>query len=136
MMMNAQTKSERERAPAALIIEDDVTCLYLWRRYMEKSGFRAISTPEGKMALDMARQEKPDLVVLDILLPDADGWDVLRALKTDPSTRHIPVLVCSALYEESQSLSRGADGYLQKPVMYDDFLAALSSIGIKLESYD
>ena len=130
--MNAQTQPKRVRTPAALIVEDDMTCVYLWQRYMKRSGFRAISTQEGKGALDMARREKPDLVVLDVMLPDMDGWEVLEALKDDPSTRDIPVLICSALQEEKRSIAEGADGYLQKPILYEDFLTALSSIDAKL----
>jgi CheY-like chemotaxis protein len=133
--VNEQIYSEK-RTPAALIVEDDMTCVYLWQRYMKKSGFRAISTQEGKGALDMARRERPALVVLDVMLPDIDGWEVLQALKTDPSTRDIPVLICSALHEEKRSLDKGADGYLQKPVLYEDFLAALSSIDVEPETYD
>ncbi|MBN1813317.1 MAG: response regulator, partial [Anaerolineae bacterium] len=73
--MNTQTQPAHKRSPAALIVEDDMTCVYLWQRYMQRSGFRAISTQEGKGALDMARREKPDLVVLDVMLPDMDGWE-------------------------------------------------------------
>jgi DNA-binding response OmpR family regulator len=134
--MNTQTRPAHKRSPAALIVEDDMTCVYLWQRYMQRSGFRAISTQEGKGALDMARKEKPDLVVLDVMLPDIDGWEVLQALKADPSTCDIPVLICSALREEKRSLARGADGYLQKPILYEDFLAALSSMHMEPEPHD
>ena len=106
-----QTQSA-QRYPAALIVEDDQTCIYLWLRYMKRSGFRAISTQGGREALDLARRERPVLVVLDVMLPDIDGWQVLQALKSDPDTRDIPVLVCSALYEKKRSLDQGAAGYL------------------------
>jgi CheY-like chemotaxis protein len=129
--MNTQTQLENTRAPAALIVEDDMTCVYLWQRYMKRSGFRAISTQEGKEALDLARRERPNLVVLDVMLPDIDGWEVLQALKADPATRDIPVLICSALHEEKHSAARGADGYLQKPILYEDFLEALSNIDVR-----
>jgi CheY-like chemotaxis protein len=134
--MNVQTQPVKKRLPAALIVEDDMTCVYLWQRYMIRSGFRAISTQEGKGALDMARREKPDLVVLDVMLPDIDGWEVLQALKADPSTCDIPVLICSALREEKRSMAKGADGYLQKPILYEDFLAALSSMHMEPEPHD
>jgi CheY-like chemotaxis protein len=134
--MNTQTQTVQKRLPAALIVEDDMTCVYLWQRYMKKSGFRTISTQEGKGALDMARREKPDLVVLDVMLPDIDGWEVLQALKADPSTCEIPVLICSALREEKRSMAKGADGYLQKPILYEDFLEALSSMHMEPESHD
>jgi CheY-like chemotaxis protein len=129
--MDTQTQLENTPAPAALIVEDDMTCVYLWQRYMKRSGFRAISTQEGKEALDLARRERPSLVVLDVILPDIDGWEVLQALKADPATRDIPVLICSALREERRSVARGADGYLQKPILYEDFLEALSNIDVR-----
>jgi CheY-like chemotaxis protein len=134
--MNTQTQPARRHLPAALIVEDDMTCVYLWQRYMKRSGFRAISTQEGKGALDMARKERPDLVVLDVMLPDIDGWEVLQALKADPSTRDIPVLICSALREEKRSIAKGADGYLQKPILYEDFLEALASMHMEPEPHD
>ena len=134
--MNMQTQPVQRHEPAALIVEDDMTCVYLWQRYMKRSGFRAISTQEGKGALDMARQEKPDLVVLDVMLPDIDGWEVLQALKADPSTCDIPVLICSALREEKRIITKEADGYLQKPILYEDFLAALSSMHLEPEPHD
>jgi CheY-like chemotaxis protein len=134
--MNMQTEPVYKCPPAVLIVEDDMTCVYLWQRYMKRSGFRAISTQEGKGALDMARREKPDLVVLDVMLPDTDGWEVLQALKADPSTCDIPVLICSALREEKRSVAKGADGYLQKPILYEDFLEALSSLHMEPRSHD
>jgi CheY-like chemotaxis protein len=134
--MNVQPQPAQKSPPAALIVEDDMTCVYLWQRYMKRSGFRAISTQEGKEALDMARRERPDLVVLDVMLPDIDGWEVLQALKADPSTCDIPVLICSALREEKRSMAKGADGYLQKPILYEDFLAALSSMHMEPEPHD
>jgi CheY-like chemotaxis protein len=134
--MNVQPQPAQKSPPAALIVEDDMTCVYLWQRYMKRSGFRAISTQEGREALDMARREKPDLVVLDVMLPDIDGWEVLQALKADPSTCDIPVLICSALREEKRSMAKGADGYLQKPILYEDFLAALSSMHMEPEPHD
>jgi DNA-binding response OmpR family regulator len=134
--MNVQTQSVQKQPPAVLIVEDDMTCVYLWQRYMKRSGFRAISTQEGKEALDMARRERPDLVVLDVMLPDIDGWDVLQALKADPSTCDIPVLICSALREEKRGMASGADGYLQKPILYEDFLAALSRMHVEPEPHE
>jgi CheY-like chemotaxis protein len=128
--MNAQTQSVQERPPAVLVVEDDMTCVYLWQRYLSKSGFRAISIQEGKGALDLVRRERPNLVVLDVMLPDIDGWQVLRALKADPATRDIPVLICSALREKKRGMASGADGYLQKPILYEDFLAALSDLHV------
>jgi CheY-like chemotaxis protein len=119
---------EQGRLPMALIVDDDVACVYLWRRYTKESGYHPISTASGKEALELAQRERPSLVVLDVMLPDIQGWEVLQALKADPTTRSIPVLICSGFYEKERSLAEGADGYLQKPVLYDNFVEALLSL--------
>ena len=105
-----------------------MACVYLWRRYMKESGFRPVSTASGKEALELAQSKHPSLVVLDVMLPDIQGWEVLRALKGDPATRDIPVIICSGFYEKERSVAEGADGYLQKPVLYDSFVQALAEL--------
>ena len=126
--MDTRPLSEQESVPTALIVEDDMPCVYLWRRYTKESGFRPISTSSGREALELAQREPPSLVVLDVMLPDIEGWEVLQALKADPATRDIPVLICSGFYEKERSLAEGADGYLQKPVLYDNFVEALAGL--------
>jgi CheY-like chemotaxis protein len=128
MPMDRATQSEQKNNRTALIVEDNMACVYLWRRYTMESGFRPITTASGREALELAQREHPSLVVLDVMLPDIQGWEVLHALKADPATRDIPVLVCSGFFEEERSMAEGADGYLQKPVLYDSFLAALETL--------
>lgn len=132
--MSEITQFKEASHPTVLIVEDDHACMFLWRRYVGECGFRAVCTFTGQEALDLARREQPVLVVLDVLLPDIDGWEVLHALKTDDSTCDIPVLICSALREEKRSLTEGADGYLQKPILYENFLKALAHIGMQPRS--
>ena len=132
--MSELTQFEEATPPAVLIVEDDQACMYLWQRYVGECGFRAVCTLTGQEALDLARREQPVLVVLDVLLPDIDGWEVLHALKANDATRDIPVLICSALREEKRSLKEGADGYLQKPILYENFLRALSNMGMQPRS--
>jgi chemotaxis family two-component system response regulator PixH len=126
--MDMQPEPDRRQLPTALVVEDDMACVYLWRRYMKESGFRPVSTASGKEALELAQCEHPSLVVLDVMLPDVQGWEVLQALKADPATQDIPVIICSGFYEKERSVARGADGYLQKPVLYDDFVRVLAEL--------
>lgn len=115
-----------------LLVEDDPAFIYLIRRYADKGGCELVSTSRGEEAVEMAREKQPDMVLLDIMLPGMDGWQVLRALRDDPATQDIPVVLCSALSEEARSIEEGADGYLRKPVLYQDFIGALEDMGIEV----
>ena len=86
-----------------------------------------MSAPDSE-ALVLAKQRNPVLIVLEADLADAVGWDVLRTLKADQATQHIPVAVCSWLDNEESELAADAAFYLQKPVLYGDFLAALAGL--------
>ena len=95
-----------------LVVDDESKILKLTRDYLEKDGFRVLSAPDGATALTMARRERPDLVVLDLMLPEMDGWEVCRVLrrKTD-----IPIIMLTARAEESDQVvgqELGADDYV------------------------
>lgn len=113
-----------------IIIEDDLQSLYLMERYVRRSGFRPVFTTQGENAVALVRQERPVVIVLDLGLPGMGGWDVLRALKADKTTCHIPVILYSGLNEVENGREAGAVAYLRKPVYYQDFLDALREAGI------
>jgi CheY-like chemotaxis protein len=115
-----------------MIVEDDPAFVYLVERYVSKRGWRVLSAETGKDALDMARQEQPAAIFLDLTLPGANGWDILHALRADDATAAIPVVICSALDEEARSREEGADGFLRKPVLRRRFLSVLAEVGIDL----
>jgi CheY-like chemotaxis protein len=119
-----------QAAPLVLIIEDDTQSMYLMDRYARTCGCRALGTTNGENAFALARQEKPAVIFLDLMLPGMSGWEVLQALKADPATRPIPVIICTALEEAERAFKLGA-GYLHKPVYYQDFLNALAEAGIE-----
>ncbi|UXN75201.1 response regulator [Devosia sp. A8/3-2] len=87
-----------------------------------------ICTDAPQSALQIARTVKPSAIFLDILMPGFDGWDVLAALKADPITRDIPVLMISILSERSKALAAGADGILLKPLDGDKVRTAIASL--------
>jgi urea transport system substrate-binding protein len=114
-----------------MVVGDDSSFCYLMRRYAKKSTHRIMFAYSGEEALALARREKPAVVVLEVDRPGTMGWSVLRALKADQFTCSIPVVLCSWWDEEEQGLKEGANVYLRKPILYEDFLTALTDIGIK-----
>src|SRR5205814_1600599 len=81
-----------------------------------QNGFKAVVTPRGKAALDLVREFSPAAITLDLSLPDMDGWHILNRLKSDLTTRHIPVFVISAREEPRNALRLGALRFLTKPI--------------------
>lgn len=100
----------------AVVIEDDAKCAELLAEYLKDMGYNSFIVPTGEEGLGMIEQLKPDLVVLDILLPGMNGWETLASLKSKATTAHIPVIVVSILEEREKGLALGAMDYLTKPV--------------------
>jgi signal transduction histidine kinase/CheY-like chemotaxis protein len=111
--------------PTVVVVEDDRRSFDLLRVYLEAAGARVVSAGDGEEGLDTVRRLSPAGVVLDILLPGIDGWDVLAQLKADPGTAAIPVIVVSMLDERGRGFALGATEYLVKPVGKEQLLAAL-----------
>jgi DNA-binding response OmpR family regulator len=101
-----------------LIIEDNLQTVKLVKFILEKNDYSTISAKDGKEGLRMARKRKPDLIILDLMLPEMDGYQVCEALKADPNTKDIPVLVLTALDtgpDFEKALEKKADWYITKP---------------------
>ena len=114
--------------PLVVVIEDDRRSLGLLTLYLESAGLRVLGVGHGLAGMEAVRRELPAAVVLDIRLPDLDGWDVLATLKADPSTVAVPVVVVSMLDERGKGFALGADEYLVKPVSREDVLSALARV--------
>jgi len=119
-----------QAVPLVMIVEDDTQSMYLMERYTRTSGCQATGTTSGEKALALAREKKPAVIFLDLMLPGITGWEVLQALKADPVTRPTLVIICTALNEFEHAHEAGA-AYLHKPVYYQDFLNALAEAGIE-----
>jgi HAMP domain-containing protein/CheY-like chemotaxis protein/signal transduction histidine kinase len=102
--------------PSVLIVEDDMSFAKIVLEYARERNFKGIVTAQGDSALTLARDYMPSAILLDIDLPDIDGFTVLDRLKRDPATRHIPVHVMSSLMERERTLRQGALSYLNKPI--------------------
>jgi signal transduction histidine kinase/CheY-like chemotaxis protein len=111
--------------PTVVVVEDDPRSFDLLRVYLEAAGARVVSARDGREGLDTVRRLSPAGVILDILLPGIDGWEVLAQLKADPGTAPIPVVVVSMLDERGRGFALGAAEYLVKPVGKEELLAAL-----------
>lgn len=100
-----------------LFVEDDMDLAFLYSNEFEKEAFMVINAYNGEDGLSMAKEEKPDIILLDIMLPGINGLDVLKELKSSPSTLNIPVILLTALSDDStikEGFLRQADSYLIK----------------------
>jgi DNA-binding response OmpR family regulator len=113
-----------------LIATNDPHITYLLQRYAEESGFHVVKTSRGTDVLNLARQAQPMLIILETKLPGAAGRDVVHWLKTEPSTRGIPVVFFSFLDDDTCDEVEGVAGYLQTSALYDDFVRVLGNVGV------
>lgn len=115
-----------------LCIEDDVDMLELFRVLLTRQGYVVQGVTKGQEGLDIIRKEKPDLVILDIMMPVMDGWQVYQQMKEDETTRHIPTIVVTA---KSQLIDKvlgleiaKVDAYIGKPFSPQELLDSISKI--------
>jgi len=109
----------RER-PLLLVVDDMPVNLALMRAMLRTEPYDVITASSGREALALLASEKPDLILLDILMPDMDGYQVLQQIKENPDTCHHKVVMLTAISEledSSKAKQQGADGYLTKPVV-------------------
>ena len=105
-----------------LVVEDDPSVRELIELTLHQAGYEVLSTADGKSSVDMAQQEKPDLVLMDVRLPVMDGYEACREITSNPVTKHIPVIFLSArgqIEEIRLGLSAGAVDYFVKPFSLD-----------------
>lgn len=113
-----------------LLIEDDVILRENTAELLELSGFEVITAPNGKLGIQIATKQLPDIVVCDIMMPEVDGYGVLEALSKDSNTRHIPFIFLSAKTERKdvrKGMDMGADDYITKPFTEDELVSAIDS---------
>ena len=109
-----------------LAIDTERSALQLYERYLMKNGYQTYALTDPSKAIEMAIKFQPTAILLDVLIPNFDGWRLLKELKTNPNTQHIPVIVCTMLDNPSKGFSLGADQYLTKPILEDDLVHALN----------
>ena len=107
---------EAGRGCTVLVIDDDPEACEIIRRFLEKDGFTVVTASSGEDGLRLAHQLRPVAITLDVMMPDMDGWSVLRALKADPVLHMIPVIMLTMVDDRTRGYSLGAVDYLNKPV--------------------
>jgi signal transduction histidine kinase/DNA-binding response OmpR family regulator len=128
--------AESQRRRSVLVIDDDPNSLDLLARTLQAADFRVVSATDGEMALELARNLQPSAITLDVLMPGMDGWSVLEALKGDPLTRDIPVIMVTMTDERDLGLSLGATEFLTKPIDRGRLVDLLARYGPSLEERD
>jgi CheY-like chemotaxis protein len=108
-----------------LVVDDNADALRLLQRYADGTRYRIVGTQNPEQALSLAEGLMPQVIVLDVMMPQLDGWEVLGRLRQHPATGQVPIVVCTILPQEKLALSLGASAFLRKPVTRQAFLAAL-----------
>jgi signal transduction histidine kinase/DNA-binding response OmpR family regulator len=124
-----QDKKGRE----ILIIEDDVNFAAILKGFAEDYGFEVRLAHDGALGIKLAEEHIPDAIIMDVMLPISDGWEVLNALKKNPHTKHIPIhMMSAASFDKKEFLERGAIGFMHKPVTEDAIQHTFDNIDLNL----
>ncbi|RJP47169.1 MAG: response regulator [Anaerolineaceae bacterium] len=117
--------------PRVLIVEDNVDNYELVRFLLERAGYQVLSASNGVEGVDAAKREQPDMILMDLSMPEMDGWKATAHLKSDDATRKIPVLALTAHTlpgDRKRAIDAGCDGYISKPInvaSFDKLVATL-----------
>ncbi len=114
-----------------LVVDDDKQIVRLIRSYLEQAGYQVLTAYDGETALHAIRREKPDLVILDLMLPDRDGWDITRLVRGDQTLAGLPIIMLTARVEDTDKiigLELGADDYITKPFNPREVVARVRAV--------
>ncbi len=112
---------------AVLAIDDNADLLRLWERYLEGTRYRLVAVRDPLAAFDLIEREAIRAILMDVMMPDVDGWEMLGRLRAHPATANIPIVICTILDQERLALSLGASGFLRKPVTRTALLKTLAA---------
>lgn len=123
-------------AGTLLVIDDDPSARELINRFMLKEGYTVYTADDGEMGLKMAREIRPDVITLDVMMPRMDGWSVLNALKSDPQLASIPVVMLTMVSDQNMGYALGAADYVTKPIDRDRLVRILKRYECSLPGCD
>ena len=118
-------------AQRILVVDDDKSIVKVVRGYLEQAGYQVLTAADGESALHMLRRERPDLVILDLMLPDRNGWDVTRVVRADTALAATPIIMLTARVEDTDKivgLELGADDYVTKPFNARELVARVNAL--------
>tara|TARA_R110002050_G_scaffold269917_1_gene412467 strand:+ start:77924 stop:78298 length:375 start_codon:yes stop_codon:yes gene_type:complete len=114
-----------------LIADDSPTEIFVVQKMLEKHNHQVITAEDGVQAIDIALTQKPDLIIMDVVMPNLNGFQATRRLSKDPATQGIPIIIVSSKNQETDKLwgfRQGAKGYLCKPVNEDQLLTEINTL--------
>lgn len=114
--------------PTVMLVEDDPTMLSLLRTLLEMEGYQVVELTQGDQVLAHLREQKPDLVLLDVHLSELDGIEILKTIRQDQTLAGIRVLMSSGMDFEHTCLRAGADGFILKPYMPDELISRMRAL--------
>ena len=118
-------------AQQILVVDDDKEIVRLLRGYLEQAGYQVLVAYDGATAMHILRRERPSLAVLDLMLPDRDGWDITRIVRSDPTLVDLPIIMLTARVEDQDKiigLELGADDYITKPFNPREVVARVRAV--------
>ncbi len=121
----------RDTRRSVLVVEDNELNMRLFCDLLDSFGYRTLTCRDGAKAIDLARRERPDLIIMDIQLPEVSGLDITRWLKDDEELSAIPVLAVTAFAmraDEERVREAGCEGYLSKPIQMTSFIRAVEAL--------
>ena len=121
----------RQETATVLLVEDVADTREMYAEYLRHCGFAVMTATNGSEALDAARSNAPDVILMDAAMPDLDGWTATKLLKADPATRDVPILILTAhVFAEHRLRAEevGADGFIGKPCMPDELAREVSAV--------
>ena len=116
-----------------LVVDDTPSQLELMSKYLRESGYMVVGATDAQDALAKAVNQKPDVIITDIVMPGMSGFELCRNLKKNPATQKVPIIICSSKNQELDRLwgmKQGADAYVTKPFTQEELLKAVKSVAL------
>lgn len=126
--VGASSGTKRNGPAEILVVDDEQHIRNLLRQELSEEGYRVLEASNGREAIEITRQEHPDLIILDVMMPEMNGFDVAAVLKNDPKTLDIPILILSIVQDQERGYRLGIDRYLTKPIDTEKLFAEVSTL--------
>jgi CheY-like chemotaxis protein len=119
------------KSASILVVDDDPEIVLMLNTRLTKRGYKVSTAADGRKAIEIAKRELPDVVLLDVMMPGKSGWEVARALKQDPVTQHVKIVMVSAIGEKTNEITApiyGADAHVDKPFEFEQLERVITQL--------